>query len=183
MPLYTRWRTMSLFSPFSSAICNCTAVMNLSPTVMPPCVFFLCRIGCVIALSTLHTWAIRWRTRLSGMSLSFAVWRCALVSFIATTLQFDEFLDVKFTLVQILQRLSLILKARNVFHHVESVCAFQLFRWQLQFCKADYVHPAFVVMFRFVNIVTQSQTPPGWVYQAHQQCVSTLRDSDNVCHS
>src|SRR5699024_1428143 len=142
-----------------------------------------CLTGSDIAASTTHPVAIRWLILLIVMSSSFAVCRCALVSFIATTLQFDEFLDVKFTLVQILQRLSLILKARNVFHHVESVCAFQLFRWQLQFCKADYVHTAFVVMFRFVNIVTQSQTPPGWVYQAHQQCVSTLRDSDNVCHS
>src|SRR5699024_1145087 len=144
---------MSLFSPFSSAICNCTAVMNTSPTRIPPCVFFLCRTGVVIAFSTSHPWWMRWRTRLSGMSLSFAVWRCALVSFIVVRLQFDQFLYVKFTFVQIFNRRAFILKSSNIFQCTNSVKAPPFFHAELLFRKSNHINTTFVIMCREINIV------------------------------
>src|SRR5699024_4660153 len=174
---------MSLFSPFSSAISNFTTVMNLSPTVMPPCVFFLCRIACVIALSTLHPWAIRWRTRLIGILLSFAVSRSALMTFIPITPHFDSFLDVKFTFFQIFNRRAFILKSSNIFQCTDSVKTTSFFHAELSFSKSNNIDTTSEIMKRFINLITQSQTPPESVFQSHQQCVSTLRDSDNVCHS
>src|SRR5699024_5903694 len=95
------------------------------------------------------------------MSFNAAVSRCALVSFIAVRLQFDQFLDVKFTFVQIFNRRAFILKSSNIFQCTDSVKTTSFFHAELSFSKSNNIDTTSEIMKRFINLITQSQTPPA----------------------
>src|SRR5699024_698389 len=108
-----------------------------------------------------------------------------LVLFFVTvfTLQLDQLIYEKLGFIQIFDWCAFILESSNIFQCADPVKATSFFHAELSFRKSNHINAAFVVVCREINVIIQSQTPPGSVSRSHQQCVLPPLHLDNVCRS
>src|SRR5699024_9503577 len=97
--------------------------------------------------------------------------------------QLNQLVYKKNGFVQIFNWRTFILESSNILQCTDPVKAPSFFRAELFLCKTNHINTASEIMCRFVNIVTQSQTPPVSSFRVHQQFVLPLLHSDNVCRS